>query len=99
MRRPSPPKTLRAADHVGEHVLTWRKLNGLTAEQVCQRAGISRPTLRKIETGDPSVNFEAVLNVLRALGRLDSLVVALDPYETDFGRARADQALPERVRR
>jgi hypothetical protein len=25
-------------------------------------------------------------------------VDALDPYETDLGRARADQALPERVR-
>jgi hypothetical protein len=32
------------------------------------------------------------------LGVLDLLVPALDPYETELGRARADQALPQRVR-
>lgn len=99
MRRPSPPRTRRAAADLGEHVLTWRKLLGLTADQVCQRAGISRPTLRKIEHGDPTVTLESFLNVLRALGRAESVVDALDPFETDLGRARADQALPERVRR
>lgn len=99
MRRPSPAKTRLAVTHLGEHVLTWRKLQSLTAEQVCQRAGISRPTLRKIETGDPSVTVESLFNVLRALGRLDSVVQALDPYETDLGRARAEQMLPDRVRR
>lgn len=99
MRRPSPAKTTNAAGLMGEHVLTWRKLHGLTAEQVCQRAGISRPTLRKVETGDPTVSVESFLNVLRALGRLDALVESLDPYETALGRARADQLLPTRVRR
>jgi hypothetical protein len=29
---------------------------------------------------------------------LDQAVGALDPYETDLGRARADQRLPQRVR-
>ena len=43
--------------------------------------------------------LETYLNVLRALGRLDDAVTALDPYETDLGRARADQVLPKRVRR
>ncbi len=99
MRRPSPAKTLTAAGLIGEHVLTWRKLHSLTAEQLCQRAGISRPTLRKVETGDPTVTMETFLNVLRALGRLDSVVDGLDPYETELGRARADQLLPSRVRR
>jgi transcriptional regulator with XRE-family HTH domain len=99
MPRPSPAKTRLAAERIGEHVVTWRKLQGLTAEQVCQRAGVSRPTYRKVEAGDPTVSFETFLNVLRALGRLDATVTALDPYETAFGRARADHALPERVRR
>lgn len=99
MRRPSPAKTRFAAKHIGEYVATWRKLHGLTAEQVSQRAGISRPTLRKVESGDPTVTLESFLNVLRALGRLDSVVQALDPYETALGRARADLELPQRVRR
>ncbi|MCW2833257.1 MAG: putative Transcriptional regulator, helix-turn-helix XRE-family [Nocardioides sp.] len=99
VKRPSPAKTRRAATQIGGYVLTWRKLQGLTAEQVCQRAGISRPTLRKVETGDPTVTLETFLNVLRALGRLDTVVDVLDPYESELGRARADTLLPERVRR
>lgn len=99
MRRPSPPKTLRAADQIGQYVLAWRKLQGLTADQVCQRAGISRPTLRKLEKGDPTVAMETFLNVMRALGQLDAVVAALDPYDSELGRARADLLLPQRVRR
>lgn len=99
MKRPSPAKVGLAAERIGSHVVTWRRLLGLTAEQVAQRAGISAPTLRKIEHGDPSVTLETYLNVLRALGRLDDAVTALDPYETELGRARADQVLPKRVRR
>jgi len=99
VRRPSPAKVLLAAERIGHHVVTWRRLLGLTAEQVAQRAGISAPTLRKLEHGDPSVTLETYLNVLRALGRLDEAVAALDPYETELGRARADQVLPKRVRR
>lgn len=99
MKRPSPAKVTQAATQLGQHVAAWRKLQRLTAETVCQRAGISRPTLRKVEHGDPTVSMESFLNVLRALGRLDSLTGALDPYETDLGRARADQQLPRRVRR
>lgn len=98
MKRPSPAKTKRAAREIGEHITAWRKLQHLTAEQVCQRAGISRPTLRKVEQGDPTVTLETFLNVLRSLGRLDSIVEVLDPYEHALGRARADQQLPQRVR-
>ena len=43
--------------------------------------------------------METYLNVLRVLGQLDQVVDAINPYETDLGRARADQRLPERVRR
>ena len=33
----------------GEHVRGWRMVLGLTAQQVSERAGITRDTLRKIE--------------------------------------------------
>lgn len=99
MRRPSPRKTLRAAHELGEYARTWRKLLNLTAEQVSQRAGISRPTLRKLEQGDPTVTLETFLNVMRALGRLEQVVESLDPYNSDLGRARADDIVnTQRVR-
>lgn len=98
-RRPLPARTRKAALVVGQHLTAWRKLNGLTAEQVAERAGISRGTLRRLERGAPTVGLDVFLNVARVLGPLDDFVSSLDPYETDLGRARADQALPKRVRR
>jgi len=87
-----------AARSVGEQLTAWRKLQSLTAAQVAERAGIARGTLSRIENGDVGVSFEAVLRVARALGVLDAIVRSTDPYETDLGRARADESLPKRVR-
>jgi transcriptional regulator with XRE-family HTH domain len=99
VKRRTPVRTRLAAARLGEHLSTWRKLQGLTAEQVAERAGISRSTLRRLENGETGVTLETYLNVARALGQLDRAVDALDPYETDLGRARADEQLPKRVRR
>lgn len=92
-------RTQRAAATVGDQLRTWRKLLGLTAEQVADRAQISRSTLRKLEQGDLGVGFGVFVDVARVLGLSEKLSTAFDPYETDFGRARADQQLPQRVRR
>ena len=96
--RPRSRSVQTAAIDIGKNLTTWRKLLGLTTAQVSDRAGIARSTLHRIEHGDPGVNFAAVLSTARGLGVLKSLVDATDPYETDLGRARADQALPQRVR-
>ncbi|MDR0959216.1 MAG: helix-turn-helix domain-containing protein [Propionibacteriaceae bacterium] len=96
--RPTSPRVIEAAESIGQQVTTWRKLLRLTATQVADRAGISRGTLRRIEQGDPGVNFAAFLSVMRALGQMDRVVTATDPYETDLGRARADHVLGQRVR-
>lgn len=99
MSRPVSSRVKIAAASIGEQLVAWRKLNGLTAAQVADRAGIARNTLRRIETGDPGVSLQAFLSVARSLGLLDAIVTATDPYETDLGRARADEVLPKRVRR
>ncbi|MGY0501928.1 helix-turn-helix domain-containing protein [Nocardia sp. FBN12] len=98
MKRRTPARVTRAARDIGEHLVAWRKLLGLTAEQVSERAGVARSTYRRLEQGELGVSMETYLNVLRALGQLDNVVTAIDPYETDLGRARADQQLPKRVR-
>jgi transcriptional regulator with XRE-family HTH domain len=99
MARPTPARVRTAARDIAEQLVSWRKLLGLTAEQLAERAGIARGTLRKLEQGDPGVSVEAFLSVARSLGILDKIVIATDPYETDVGRARADEVLPKRVRR
>lgn len=97
--RPSPPgATGRALRDLSGNVATWRKLRGLTQAQLADRAGVSRDTIVRLERGDGGVGIETLLRVLRALGVLDNLVRALDPYETDVGRLRSDERLPQRVR-
>ncbi|GAA1596293.1 helix-turn-helix transcriptional regulator [Kribbella hippodromi] len=96
--RPTPARVRLAAQRVGGHLAAWRKLQGLTAAQVAERAGISRGTLRRLEQGETSVSVDVLLNVARVLGALDRVAESLDPYETELGRARADEVLPQRVR-
>jgi transcriptional regulator with XRE-family HTH domain len=83
---------------VADGVRGWRKLRGLTQAQLADRAGVTRGTLSRLEQGDGGVSVENLLRVLRALGILDAVPEALDPYETDVGRLRADEQLPQRVR-
>ena len=82
----------------GEHVRGWRMVLGLTAQQVSERAGITRDTLRKIEAGNPSAGFGNVAQVLRALGVLDQVVGAVDPLASDIGRLRAGRLAKKRAR-
>jgi transcriptional regulator with XRE-family HTH domain len=94
----SPAPVRRALRSVGEDVVTWRKLRGLTQAQVADRADVARNTLNRLERGDGGISTENLLRILRALGILDGLARALDPYESDVGRLRSDQRLPDRVR-
>ena len=98
MTAPLPAVVLRSAREIGLDFAGWRKILGLTAAQVADRADITRGTLRKLERGDPSVSFYVVLRVARALGVLDTLTEALDPLASDLGRARAGQLERKRVR-
>ena len=93
-----PPSIRRALRDVADDASVWRKLRGLTQAQLADRAGVSRDTVVRLEGGDGGVSIENLLRVLRALGVLDSIVTALDPYATDVGRMRANEQLPRRVR-
>lgn len=93
-----PFRVRTSASDIGEQMQVWRKLNRITSAQLAERAGVSRSVVTKIENGDASVSFTNFLRVAHVLGLLDRLEDATDPYQTDFGRVRADQALPQRVR-
>lgn len=83
---------------LGEHVRGWRMVLGLTAQQVSERAGITRVTLRRIEAGESGVSFGNVAQVLRAIGVLDDAVDAVDPLRSDIGRLRAGRLQKKRAR-
>lgn len=88
----------RQLDDFGAHIHGWRMVLGLTAQQVAERADITRDTLRRIETGSSSVSFGKVAQVLRALGALDRMVDAVDPLNSDIGRLRAGRLEKKRAR-
>jgi transcriptional regulator with XRE-family HTH domain len=96
-RRP-PVAVARALRAIGSDVVVWRKLRGLTQAQLADRADVSRSTLQRLERGDGAISLENTLRILRALGVLDGVTRAVDPYESDVGRLRADEHLPQRVR-
>jgi transcriptional regulator with XRE-family HTH domain len=95
---PAPIAVQRAARSLGQHFRTRRKLLNLTERQVAERAGLDRKTVSRIETDTATTSVGALLRVARALGILDVLVNAVDPHDTEVGRLRASEQLPERVR-
>lgn len=99
--QPLSSKARRTARTLGEHVSTFRRLQGLTAEQLADRAGITRNTLRRLEHGEATVGLDVFLEVCRVLGILDFVVAGMNPYETALGQSLAEQnlKLPKRVRR
>lgn len=59
---------------------------------------ITRPTLLKMERGDPSVSMGAYATALFVLGMVDSLAALADVGQDMVGQSLADEALPERIR-
>jgi len=82
------PKTKRILSELGENIKLARLRRKLSAEQVSERANISRPTLVAIEKGSPSVSIGSYLLVLKVLGlEQDFLLLAKDD---ELGRKLQD---------
>jgi|SRR5664280_517698 len=96
---PTPLPVQRTLRDFGDQLRMWRKLQRLTILQVADRAGINAKTLQSLEHGEGSVSLENAFRVARALGVLEKLAEAVDPYATDVGRLRTEEQLPDRVRR
>jgi len=94
MAKTSPtllPQIRRLLTTVGENVRLARLRRKLSAELVAERAGISRPTLRSVERGDPTVSLGAFLSVLTSLGLAQD--IALVARDDDLGRKLEDANL------
>lgn len=89
---------VEVAQILGSHLRGWRKVLNLTAVQLAERAEINVDTLRRLELGRGGVSSLHLLAVLRALGVTHKMMHALDPLESDVGRARIDQLARTRVR-
>ncbi len=91
------PDVSRELARLGVNARAWRKISGLTAEMTADRAGVSRDTLRAIETGR-TTSTENLLAVLRVLGIHSAVIDATDPVNSEFGVRNLARASVDRVR-
>lgn len=87
------PAVRRRLDTIGPSIRLWRRARGLSASEVADRAGISRPTLRQIEIDPTGVSFGNVFAVLSVLGVDAELARAVDPMESATGRTLIEAAV------
>lgn len=88
---PILPRVQRLLSEMGENIKLARLRRKLSAQQVAERAGISRPTLVSIEKGSPKVSFGGYVQVLMILGlEKDILKLAADD---ELGRKIQDAGL------
>lgn len=90
--------TRKASELLGKMIRLNRKERGLTAQDLADRAGISRTTLQKIEKGDLKCEIGIVFEVAALVGvkLFDSDLPSLSPLE-----ARIDDIialLPKSIR-
>lgn len=85
------PASEKALRELGQRLKDARLRRRFSMDTVCTRADISRPTLYKIEKGEPSVVFAAYIQVLRVLGLFDDL--ALIAKDDVLGRRLQDESM------
>ena len=91
------PGTEEILKTMGEQIKLARLRRDLPAELVAERAGISRSSLWKVESGNPAVAMGIYAAVLHAVGNMDTdlLLIAKDD---ELGRQLQDMTLITRRR-
>lgn len=90
--RRSPAGT-RLLKELGSNITRWRKLQGLSATVLAERAHVTRDTLRAIETGTGSPRIDSLLAVLTSLGMVNTVIASTDPWNSIAGRTLMDDVL------
>ncbi len=88
----------RSLKKLGLDLREARLRRALPASVVAARAFTSRPTLQRIEAGDPGVGIGLYAAVLQALGLLDGLTDLADARADETGLNLSAGALPKRAR-
>ena len=91
------PATENILKTMGEQSKLARLRRDLSAELVAERAGISRASLWKVESGNPAVAIGIYAAVLHALGNMDR-DLTLVAKDDEMGRQMQDLNLMTRKR-
>jgi transcriptional regulator with XRE-family HTH domain len=83
---------------LGDRLKRLRQAQGLGTVEMAERVGVSRPTLRAVEAGDPGPSMGTYLRVMSVLGVAGDLALLsgdlLQPPPPDSAAARSRRARP-----
>ncbi len=87
----------RAMKKLGSDIADARKRRRISTGTMAQRAMISRPTLSRLEKGDPAVSVGVVATVLFVLGMTDRIADIADVTHDRLGLDIETENLPKRI--
>ncbi len=94
-----PAAAAKALAIAGETIRLARRRRRQTASDLAMRLGVSLPTFRKLERGDPSVSLGTFVTALWLLDLLEGFSEAVNPAQDRTGLALEIARMPKRVRR
>lgn len=93
-----PIPVRRALKKLGSDISVARRRRGISTALMAERAFTTRPTLSKVEGGDPGVSLGVYASVLFVLGMAERLAELVDPAHDPLGQALDEERLPKRIR-
>lgn len=98
MKRTYPIPVRRALKRLGEDIQVARKRRLIKVSTMAERMGVSEPTLRKLERGDPTVQLGHLAQALFVLQMLDGLGELASAGQDEVGQMLEEERLPKRIR-
>jgi transcriptional regulator with XRE-family HTH domain len=99
--RSTPPLPLpvkRALAKLGQDIRGARLRRRIATTTMAERAFITRPTLRKVEQGDPGVSLGIYATIMFVLGLTPRLADLADARSDEVGLQLQEERLPKRIR-
>jgi transcriptional regulator with XRE-family HTH domain len=93
-----PIPVSRALRKLGHDIKDARRRRRITMAIAAERASISKPTLIRVERGDPSVSIGSYATVLYVLGMADRLGDLAASKNDPVGLQLEEENLPQRIR-
>lgn len=93
-----PLPVVRALRKFGHDIKDARRRRRIPMAIAAQRASISKPTLIRVERGDPSVSIASYATMLFVLGMADRLGDLAAAKNDPIGLQLEEENLPKRIR-
>ena len=92
-----PLPVIRALRKLGHDIKDARRRRRIPMAIAAQRASISKPTLIKVERGDPGVSIGSYATVLFVMGMAGRLADVIDSRNDPVGLQLEEENLPQRI--